>query len=87
MLAASRPAATAATLGADLRAGKIDACDLIEETLAAIAAYPDEAIFTEVTRGARRTTRGVGRQHPPEGRKAVGPTRWRPMRLEGSVRR
>ena len=49
MLAALRAAATAARLGADLRAGKIDACDLIEETLAAIAGYPDKAIFTEVT--------------------------------------
>jgi len=49
MLAISTPTATAARLGADLRTGKIDACDLIEETLAAIAAYPDKAIFTEVT--------------------------------------
>jgi aspartyl-tRNA(Asn)/glutamyl-tRNA(Gln) amidotransferase subunit A len=32
-----------------LRAGRTDACDLIEETLAAIARYPDRAIFTEVT--------------------------------------
>ena len=46
MLAAVKPAASAAQLGADLRAGKIDACDLIEETLAAIADYPDKAIFT-----------------------------------------
>ncbi|MBV9910458.1 MAG: hypothetical protein JOY52_23130, partial [Hyphomicrobiales bacterium] len=49
MLAALKPAASAVQLGADLRAGKIDACDLIEETLAAIADYPDKAIFTEVT--------------------------------------
>ena len=40
---------TAAALGADLRAGRLDACELIEETLAAIADHPDRAIFTEVT--------------------------------------
>jgi hypothetical protein len=48
MLAGSRPAATAARLGADLRAG-IDACDLIEETLAAIAkriSHKDESART-----------------------------------------
>jgi aspartyl-tRNA(Asn)/glutamyl-tRNA(Gln) amidotransferase subunit A len=40
---------TAASLGADLRAGRVDACDLVEETLATIAVYPDQAIFLEVT--------------------------------------
>jgi aspartyl-tRNA(Asn)/glutamyl-tRNA(Gln) amidotransferase subunit A len=40
---------TAAELGADLRAGRRDAVDLVEETLAAIAAYPDQAIFTKLT--------------------------------------
>jgi aspartyl-tRNA(Asn)/glutamyl-tRNA(Gln) amidotransferase subunit A len=49
MLAESTPTATAAKLGADLRSGKIDACYVIEETLSAVARYPDEAIFTEVT--------------------------------------
>ncbi len=43
------PPTSAAQLGADLRAGRLDACDLIEATLAAIAAHPDKAIFTEVT--------------------------------------
>ncbi len=45
----TNPATTAAELGADLRAGRLDACDLIEATLDAIAAHPDKAIFTEVT--------------------------------------
>jgi aspartyl-tRNA(Asn)/glutamyl-tRNA(Gln) amidotransferase subunit A len=43
------PHVTAAGLAADLRAGRLDACDLLEETLAGIAAHPDKAIFTEVT--------------------------------------
>ena len=51
---ASAPYCTAAALGADLRAGRIDACDLVEETLAAIAAHPDQAIFTEVTTARAR---------------------------------
>jgi hypothetical protein len=49
MLAGSKPTATAARLGADLRAGRIDACDLIEETLAAIAkriSHKDESART-----------------------------------------
>jgi aspartyl-tRNA(Asn)/glutamyl-tRNA(Gln) amidotransferase subunit A len=51
---------TAAALGADLRAGRLDACDLIEETLAAIAAHPDKAIFIEVTaERARREARAA----------------------------
>jgi len=44
-----RSARTAAELGAELRSGRLDACDLLEETLDAIAAHPDKAIFTEVT--------------------------------------
>jgi aspartyl-tRNA(Asn)/glutamyl-tRNA(Gln) amidotransferase subunit A len=36
-------------LGVELRSGRLDACDLVEETLAAIAAHPDQAIFIEVT--------------------------------------
>ena len=45
----SRPRLTAAELGADLRAGRRDAVDLVEDTLAAIADHPDQAIFTQVT--------------------------------------
>lgn len=54
MNAFASPPRTAAALGADLRAGRIDACDLIEETLAAIATHPDRAIFTEVTAARAR---------------------------------
>jgi aspartyl-tRNA(Asn)/glutamyl-tRNA(Gln) amidotransferase subunit A len=43
---------TAAALGADLRAGRLDVCDVVEETLAAIASHPDQSIFIETT-GAR----------------------------------
>jgi aspartyl-tRNA(Asn)/glutamyl-tRNA(Gln) amidotransferase subunit A len=45
----SRLRMTAAELGADLRAGRRDAVDVVEETLTAIAAFPDQAIFTQVT--------------------------------------
>jgi aspartyl-tRNA(Asn)/glutamyl-tRNA(Gln) amidotransferase subunit A len=45
---------TAAELGADLRAGRRDAVDLVEQTLAAIAAHPDQAIFTQVTAARAR---------------------------------
>ena len=48
------PPLTAAALGADLRAGRLDACDLIEATLDAIAAHPDKAVFTEVTAARAR---------------------------------
>lgn len=44
-----RPRPTAAELGADLRAGRRDAVDLVEDTLAAIGNHSDQAIFTEVT--------------------------------------
>jgi len=46
---------TAAALAADLRAGRIDPCDLIEETLAKIHAHPDKAIFIEVTASRARS--------------------------------
>ncbi len=49
MFSVPNPSVTATRLGADLRAGRIDPCDLIESTLAAIKASPDQAIFTEVT--------------------------------------
>ena len=45
---------TAAALGADLRAGRLDACDLVEQTLAAVAACPDQAIFTQLTAARAR---------------------------------
>lgn len=49
---------TAAALGAALRAGRRDACDVIEETLTAIEAYADKALFLEVTAPrARREAR------------------------------
>jgi aspartyl-tRNA(Asn)/glutamyl-tRNA(Gln) amidotransferase subunit A len=44
----SRIPVTAAELGADLRAGRRDAVDLIEERLAAVAAHDDPALFTQV---------------------------------------
>jgi len=50
----SRPRLTAAELGADLRAGRRDAVDLVEQTLAAIAAFPDQTIFTQVTAARAR---------------------------------
>ena len=43
---AKMPNKTAAQLGADLRAGTIDAVDLTDRTLAAIAACKDQTIFT-----------------------------------------
>jgi aspartyl-tRNA(Asn)/glutamyl-tRNA(Gln) amidotransferase subunit A len=39
---------TAAALGAELRAGRFDAVELAERTLAAINSHSDKAIFTEV---------------------------------------
>jgi len=45
---ATSPAKTAAALGADLRAGRLDAVELAERTLAAINSHSDKAIFIEV---------------------------------------
>ena len=42
------PAKTAAALGADLRAGRADAVELTEQTLAAINSHGDKAIFIDV---------------------------------------
>ena len=39
---------TAAMLGAELRAGRLDAVELTERTLAAVVSHTDKAIFTEV---------------------------------------
>ena len=39
---------TAAALGAELRAGRVDAVELAEQTLATINSHSDKAIFTEV---------------------------------------
>jgi len=47
MMAISTPR-TAAALGADLRAGRLDAIELTERTLAAINSHGDQAIFVEV---------------------------------------
>ena len=51
------PCQTAAALGAELRSGRLDPCGLVEETLAAIAEYPDKAVFIEVTAHARARRR------------------------------
>jgi aspartyl-tRNA(Asn)/glutamyl-tRNA(Gln) amidotransferase subunit A len=49
MAATAHPIAkTAAALGADLRAGRLDAVELTEQTLATIVSHADKAIFTEV---------------------------------------
>jgi hypothetical protein len=48
------PSRTAAALGAGLLSGRLDPCGLVEETLAAIADYPDEALFIEVTAARAR---------------------------------
>jgi aspartyl-tRNA(Asn)/glutamyl-tRNA(Gln) amidotransferase subunit A len=49
MAAMAHPTAkTAAALGADLRAGRLDAVELTEQTLATIVSHADKAIFTEV---------------------------------------
>jgi aspartyl-tRNA(Asn)/glutamyl-tRNA(Gln) amidotransferase subunit A len=57
---AGHSARTAAELGAELRSGRLDACDLIERTLDAIKSHPDKAIFTEVTADrARREARAA----------------------------
>ncbi|MDR5651531.1 amidase [Ruixingdingia sedimenti] len=49
-MSASYPAATAASLASDLRAGRRDPLDLVEECFARVAAVGDDAIFTETTR-------------------------------------
>jgi Asp-tRNA(Asn)/Glu-tRNA(Gln) amidotransferase A subunit family amidase len=48
------PSRTAAALGAQLRFGRLDPCGLVEESLAALADYPDKAIFIEVTAARAR---------------------------------
>lgn len=42
------PSRTAVALGAQLRSRMLDPCDLVEQTIAAIADYPDKAIFIKV---------------------------------------
>ncbi|MBX9759349.1 MAG: amidase [Beijerinckiaceae bacterium] len=55
------PGRTAAALGAELRSGRLDPCGLVEETLAAIAGYPDKAIFIEVTAARARREAAASR--------------------------
>ena len=64
--------ATAASLAADLRAGAIDAVDLTERTLAAIAASSDQAIFTEVLAKRARGEAEASRKRLKAGR-PLGP--------------
>jgi aspartyl-tRNA(Asn)/glutamyl-tRNA(Gln) amidotransferase subunit A len=63
---------TAATLGADLRAGRLDACDLVEETLDAIVAHSDQAIFIETT-AARARQEALAARARLRGGFALGP--------------
>jgi len=55
------PHPTAAELGADLRAGRRDALDLVEETLAKVDAYPDKAVFTQMTAARARREAAASR--------------------------
>jgi aspartyl-tRNA(Asn)/glutamyl-tRNA(Gln) amidotransferase subunit A len=55
------PHPTAAELGADLRAGRRDPLDLLEETLEKVAAYPDKAVFTEMTAARARREAAAAR--------------------------
>src|ERR1700677_4811872 len=48
-MSSMEPFKTASELGAELRAGRLDACELVERTLDAISAHDDKAIFTELT--------------------------------------
>ena len=59
---------TAAELGADLRSGRMDACDLVERTLDAISSYGDPAIFTEVTAQRARKEASAARGRLRAGR-------------------
>jgi hypothetical protein len=62
----------------------LDPCGLVEETLAAIADYPDKAIFIEVT--AARAQGGGGIARSAAGRASAQRSRTRTDGLEGSVR-
>ena len=59
---------TAAQLGAELRAGTLDAVDLTERTLAAIAAHKDKAIFIEVLPARARKEAAAAAQRLKAGR-------------------
>ena len=59
---------TAAELGAGLRAGTLDAVELTERTLAAIADCKDNAIFTQVLAGRARTEAAAARKRLQAGR-------------------
>lgn len=55
------PPRTAAALGAALRSGRLDPCDLVDDILAAIAAYPDQTVFIEVTAARARAEAAASR--------------------------
>jgi aspartyl-tRNA(Asn)/glutamyl-tRNA(Gln) amidotransferase subunit A len=55
------PFQTAAALGAELRSGRLDPRGLVEEAFAAIAEYPDKAVFIEVTAARARKEAAASR--------------------------
>lgn len=59
------PFQTAAALGAELRSGRLDPRGLVEEALAAIAGYPDKAVFIEVTSAGARKEAAASRARLP----------------------
>jgi aspartyl-tRNA(Asn)/glutamyl-tRNA(Gln) amidotransferase subunit A len=74
----SSPPKTAAALGADLQAGRLDARELVEQTLAAVSAHADKAIFTEVTAERARREADAARARLKAGR-PLGPLDGVPM--------
>ena len=89
-MSAKLPRPTAAQLAADLRSGVLDAVDLTEQTLARIAAHPDQAIFLEVLGPrARREAEGA-RKRLTDGRPLSAldgvPVAWKDLfDIEGRV--
>ncbi len=61
---------TALSLAADLRSGAIDAAELTEATLAAIAAHKDQAIFIELTAKRARSEADAARKRLKAGQPA-----------------
>jgi aspartyl-tRNA(Asn)/glutamyl-tRNA(Gln) amidotransferase subunit A len=59
---------TASELGAELRSGRLDPCELVESALSAISAHEDKAIFTEVTATRARREAGAARARLRAGR-------------------
>lgn len=62
------PPRSVAQLSVLLQSGMLDPVDLAEETLAAIAAHPDSAIFTSVTAERARAEAEAARKRLSEGR-------------------